>query len=175
MNSTLPDPAAAHFDVRSIPCRIKHGLIFARWHELAVGEYFVLVNDHDPVPLYYQFQAEFPHAFRWDYEARGPEEFAVRITRIAPTPPPAEAAPAAARTCGHHGLGTVDARGLEPPEPMARILDAVTSLAPHTTLIALTDRQPLHLLPELDRRGCTHQGEAQPDGSWRTVITRGAA
>ena len=170
MNSTLHETQSARFDVRNIPCRIKHGQIFERWHALAVGEHFVLVNDHDPVPLFYQFAAEFPQAFMWDYEERGPETFAVRITRIAATPPTVNA-PAPA-TCGHHGPATVDARGLEPPEPMLRILDAAEALPPGASLTALTDRQPLHLLPELDRRNCTHQGEAQPDGSWRTHITR---
>ena len=44
-------------DVRPIPCSIKHKLIIRTWLELAVGEHFILLNDHDPVPLYYQFSA----------------------------------------------------------------------------------------------------------------------
>ena len=38
-------------DVRPIPCSIKHGLILKTWRELPVGDYFILLNDHDPVPL----------------------------------------------------------------------------------------------------------------------------
>jgi uncharacterized protein (DUF2249 family) len=69
-------------DVRPIPCSIKHGLILKTWHEIALGDHFVLLNDHDPVPLYYQFSAEFPGAFTWDYLERGPNDFRVKITKV---------------------------------------------------------------------------------------------
>ena len=69
-------------DVRPIPCSIKHGMILKRWAELPVGEYFVLLNDHDPVPLRYQFEAEFPGAFRWEHLEKGPVDYRVKITRV---------------------------------------------------------------------------------------------
>ena len=47
-------------DVRPIPCSVKHGLIIKQWLDLAVGEHFILLNDHDPVPLHYQFAAQWP-------------------------------------------------------------------------------------------------------------------
>ncbi len=68
-------------DVRPIPCSIKHGLIMKSWFELAPGDFFILLNDHDPVPLRYQFEAEFPGAFAWDYVERGPVDFRVRISK----------------------------------------------------------------------------------------------
>ena len=71
------------FDGRDIPCRVKHGLILQRCAGLPVGANFILVNDHDPVPLRYQLFAEFPECFRWDYVETGPEVFRVRITKIA--------------------------------------------------------------------------------------------
>ena len=69
-------------DVRPIPCSIKHGLIIRTWLDLAVGEHFILLNDHDPVPLFYQFSAQWPNAFTWEHLVRGPEEYRVKITRI---------------------------------------------------------------------------------------------
>jgi uncharacterized protein (DUF2249 family) len=69
-------------DVRPIPCSIKHGLIIRTWMELPVGDHFILLNDHDPVPLYYQFTAEFGEAVRWEYVERGPEDFQVKITKV---------------------------------------------------------------------------------------------
>lgn len=78
-------------DVRPIPCSIKHSLILKTWTELAVGDHFILLNDHDPVPLRYQFQAEFPGAFTWDYVEKGPEDFRVRITKTRPTISPLKA------------------------------------------------------------------------------------
>src|SRR3954453_7281085 len=69
-------------DVRPIPCSIKHGLIIKTWLELPVGDYFVLLNDHDPVPLYYQFAAQWPGTFEWKHLVKGPDEFRVQITKL---------------------------------------------------------------------------------------------
>ena len=76
-------------DVRPIPCSIKHGLILKTWRELPVGDHFILLNDHDPVPLHYQFDAEFAGAFAWDYLERGPETFRVKLTKLQELPPTA--------------------------------------------------------------------------------------
>jgi uncharacterized protein (DUF2249 family) len=164
------------FDVRVIPCRQKHALIFARWAELPVGGHFVLINDHDPVPLYYQFAAQFPDAFSWEYLVAGPDEFQVKITRLTASPsapavePPAK--PAAGRGADASAAGEVDARGLEPPEPMMRILTAVETLGAGGVLLARTDRKPVNLYPELVARGINHASEELPDGSWRTTLSR---
>jgi uncharacterized protein (DUF2249 family) len=69
-------------DVRPIPCSIKHGLIMRTWVQLSPGDHFILLNDHDPIPLYYQFAAEYPLCFSWDYVERGPEDFRVKITKL---------------------------------------------------------------------------------------------
>ncbi|MCX6893979.1 MAG: DUF2249 domain-containing protein [Verrucomicrobia bacterium] len=66
----------------------------------------------------------------------------------------------------------LDARGLEPPQPMMRILEAVTALPPDATLVAHTDRQPLLLYPQLEQRGFNYRTEPQPDGSHLTQIRR---
>lgn len=70
-------------DVRTIPPRERHPLIFSTFHELDVGKSFQLVNDHDPKPLYYQFQAELPRSFQWDYLEEGPDVWRVNITKVA--------------------------------------------------------------------------------------------
>ena len=85
-------------DVRPIPCSIKHGLIIKQWLELPVGDHFILLNDHDPVPLYYQFAALWPNAFTWQHLVKGPEEFRVKITKLKATEPAAEAT----ECCGGH-------------------------------------------------------------------------
>lgn len=69
-------------DVRPISCSIKHGLIIKQWLDLTVGDHFVLLNDHDPVPLYYQFAAQWPGAFTWEHLVKGPDEFRVKITKL---------------------------------------------------------------------------------------------
>ena len=88
MNTTqIPNLIGADkvMDVRPIPCSIKHGLIIKTWIALPVGDHFILLNDHDPVPLYYQFAAQWPGAFTWEHLVKGPEEFRVKITRVKPT------------------------------------------------------------------------------------------
>ncbi|MEW6100403.1 MAG: DUF2249 domain-containing protein [Pseudomonadota bacterium] len=71
-------------DVRTIVPRERHPLIFSTFAKLEPGHAMELVNDHDPKPLYYQFQAELPGAFGWDYLERGPEVWRVRIVKLAP-------------------------------------------------------------------------------------------
>ena len=44
---------------------------------------FILLNDHDPKPLYYQFMFERPGQFTWDYVEQGPEAWQVRIGKVA--------------------------------------------------------------------------------------------
>ncbi len=66
-------------DVRVIPPRERHPLLFERFDALASGETYELVNDHDPKPLYYQFQAERPGELVWEYLEEGPEVWRVRI------------------------------------------------------------------------------------------------
>jgi uncharacterized protein (DUF2249 family) len=70
-------------DIREVPPRDRHPLIFERFDGLAPGEGFVLVNDHDPRPLFYQFAAERAGGFTWDYQERGPEVWRVRIGKAA--------------------------------------------------------------------------------------------
>jgi len=69
-------------DVRSIAPRERHPLIFSTFASLASGQAMELVNDHDPKPLYYQFQAEMPGKFSWDYLEQGPDTWRVAITKV---------------------------------------------------------------------------------------------
>lgn len=74
----------------------------------------------------------------------------------------------------HHvtTIQEIDARGLEPPEPLMRILCALDTLQPGYTLRARTDREPRPLLAEAQLRGFHHECRAQTDGSWLTTLTR---
>ncbi len=69
-------------DVRTIAPRDRHPLIFGTFSGLAQDEALLLVNDHDPKPLYYQFQAEHGGKFSWDYLEEGPDVWRVRIGRV---------------------------------------------------------------------------------------------
>lgn len=73
---------AIELDVRVLPPREKHPAIFRAFDRLSSGESLLLVNDHDPRPLRYQFAAERPGTFDWAYEAEGPDVWRVRIGRL---------------------------------------------------------------------------------------------
>jgi uncharacterized protein (DUF2249 family) len=45
-------------DVRDLPPAQRHERIHDSFEALDAGEALVVVNDHDPSPLYYEFEAE---------------------------------------------------------------------------------------------------------------------
>ncbi|MFZ6032691.1 MULTISPECIES: DUF2249 domain-containing protein [unclassified Melioribacter] len=66
-------------DIRPIPPREKHPTIFATFDSLKSGEGFQLINDHDPIPLFYQFNAERPNQFNWEPIEKYPTVWRVNI------------------------------------------------------------------------------------------------
>lgn len=66
----------------------------------------------------------------------------------------------------------VDARGLEPPQPMVKILEALATLPAKTGICARTDRRPMHLYAHLEERGFVGETMEQTDGSFLTHIRR---
>jgi uncharacterized protein (DUF2249 family) len=70
-------------DIRTITPRERHPLIFSTFRQLPPGQSMELVNDHDPKPLYDQFQAEMPGRFTWDYLENGPDTWRVSIRKMA--------------------------------------------------------------------------------------------
>lgn len=70
-------------EVRHLPPARRHELILETYHKLVPGQGFILINDHDPKPLYYQFSFEYPDAFTWDAVESGPEVWRVRIGKPA--------------------------------------------------------------------------------------------
>ena len=66
-------------DVRTMPPAKRHDSIFAAYRALHLGESFILINDHDPKPLRYQFEAEHAGKFIWDTLEAGPDTWRVRI------------------------------------------------------------------------------------------------
>lgn len=81
--TTATAEPATQIDVREIAPRERHELIYAAFRTLGVGEAIELVADHDPKPLYYQFRAEMPQRFSWEYLQAGPDAWRVRIGKVA--------------------------------------------------------------------------------------------
>ncbi len=68
----------------------------------------------------------------------------------------------------------VDGRGLEPPEPLERVLAALDAAGPGQTVRLLLPREPFPLYPLLAERGWRHDTQAQADGSYVIRIRRAA-
>jgi uncharacterized protein (DUF2249 family) len=75
------DAGEPDLDVRQVSHAQRHGLIFTAYRALPPGAGFVLVNDHDPRPLRYQFDAHYAGEYTWDYLEAGPKVWRVRIGR----------------------------------------------------------------------------------------------
>lgn len=66
----------------------------------------------------------------------------------------------------------LDVNGLPPPEPMMRILEAVTALGPKDTLVVEHFREPVPLYAHLDAAGFAHHAERLGESRWRLTIRR---
>lgn len=70
---------AAQVDAREYQPKDKHRVIFETFHNLKDGESMLLINDHDPKPLQYQFMVEYKDHYEWEYIEQGPEVWKVSI------------------------------------------------------------------------------------------------
>ncbi|MCX8155810.1 MAG: DUF2249 domain-containing protein [Verrucomicrobiae bacterium] len=157
-------------DVRTLAPKQRHAQVFAVWGKLGQGAALELVNDHDPLPLYYQLACEHTGTFHWDYLEKGPEVWRVRITKGDYPDPgfkPPRKKPAA------KGLAdcplTVDTRPLfQRGEPPCALIDEAAAQTPvGGSFVLLVPFEPLPLYAKLAREGFTHKAELQTDGSWR--------
>jgi len=73
---------AATVNATEYPPHLKHKVIFTTFGNLAPGEAMLLVNDHDPVPLKFQFESMHSGEYTWEYIEQGPVTFQVRIGKI---------------------------------------------------------------------------------------------
>ncbi len=82
MANDLPVNDTSVIDVRELAPLIRHSFIFQTFDQLLPGASLLLVNDHDPLPLYYQFSSKWPDEFTWEYLEQGPELWQVRICKV---------------------------------------------------------------------------------------------
>ena len=64
----------------------------------------------------------------------------------------------------------LDVCGLEPPEPLERVLEALSLLEPGQRLRMLIDREPRPLYGILDRNGFSHETTVSPEFIYEIVI-----
>lgn len=59
--------------------RLRHPRIIEVFDSLNAGEFMELSNDHNPMPLHYQFMMEREETFSWEYLEEGPTLWRVAI------------------------------------------------------------------------------------------------
>ncbi len=133
----------------------------------------------EPAPLYFVLGSQgFDHWTEqladddwrvWFFESAGSAAAAA-----APAREEGDAAPAATTSpSGDEGnVVILDVRGLEPPEPMVRTLEALETLPAGKTLVQINVRVPKFLLPMLENRGFTYEVREQGPTIVRTFIRR---
>lgn len=142
---------------------------------LKAGQSLRLLAPFEPVPLFEVLgQQGFAHSAReigdGDWEVLFFQD--AEQARVAAQPPAAESSGGCGCSCGAPSELELDVRGLEPPQPMMRVLEALEDLPAATKLHARTDRRPMHLYPLLEARGFVGESEEQGDGSVVTIIRR---
>ncbi|MEZ5175191.1 MAG: DUF2249 domain-containing protein [Acidimicrobiia bacterium] len=145
--------ASATIDVRVIEPKDKHPRIFEKLHELAAGEKLTLVNDHDPVPLKYQIEAEYPDQFVFEYVESGPDRWEVDITSVAHV---IDARP------------TIAAGG----EPFGEIMAAASAVEDGQVLVVYAPFEPVPLEGVLGEQGFTHRVDELAPNSWRVIFSK---
>lgn len=127
-----------------------------------------LYNIFEPVPLYgVMTQRGFAH---WT-ERRGPQDWCITFYRASAETERPAAPSTASRPAEPVGDAiVVDARGLEPPQPMAKILENLPRIAAGGKILAMTDRRPMLLYPKLEERGFTFSTEETVNGWFETRI-----
>ena len=82
MTTAFPNGDEPTLDVGALPPYQRHPLVFQMVQTLVPGGSFLLVNDHDPYPLYLQLQMHFGDVVSWEYLERGPAVWRIRIARF---------------------------------------------------------------------------------------------
>lgn len=161
-----------HLDVREDIRRGQEPFarIMATVKTLAAEQALVLRAPFEPVPL---FAALGKRGFAHWAEQSAPDDWTVWFYRAPAAPAGAGPGARAAAAAGGE-MVALDVRGLEPPEPMVRILECLDTIRPGQRLVVLHERRPMLLYPQLDERGFLHETEEIEPGLVRIVIRRPA-
>lgn len=78
---TLEKNTQGELDVRVLVPIQRHELLIRLFKELPASEHFIFINDHDPIPLYYEFRSIYGDVVGWEYLNKGGREWKVKVTR----------------------------------------------------------------------------------------------
>lgn len=151
--------------------------ILQAFAELEKGQSLRLLAPFEPTPLFRMMEAK---GYTWASRTCGEEGWEVIFTPPGGKGQASDVADSdsgaiADSTGWPDPAQTLDNRGLLPPEPLVRTLEAVEAMPAGYVLEIWTDRDPLHLYPELARRGHQARPAVKGEQGYRVLIRRGMA
>jgi len=136
--------------------------------QIEQGDILLLHNTFDPVPLYEVLgKLDFDG---WGRQVGTEDGEIYFIRRDAGRSPAAEPAAKSPPRAGR--VIEMDNRGMEPPQPLVRIMNALAEMGPDDILVATMPHRPMHLYPILDERGFSVHTEDLPGGEAKIVIRK---
>ena len=141
--------------------------------ELKEGEGLLLIAPFKPAPLFGVLKQQgFSHEAKPTPEGDWEVRFFRSSEQMPSNDPTAESTFITGTTCAGIPVVKLDARGLEPPQPLVKILEALSALPEGAQLEAHTDRRPMHLYAQLEQRGFVAETSEQPGGGFLTHVRR---
>jgi regulator of cell morphogenesis and NO signaling len=157
------DARMEELDVTQLAPRDKHPTIHQRLAQLLDGETLRIYNDHDPRPLKFEIEADFPGVYSWNYVDKGPDVWRVDIGKR----------PAAGNENGSVPDALLDVRPYQRrnEEPFDVIMKAVDALVPGQSLLLINTFEPTPLFRVMEKRGFTHTSTCIAPEEYRIVFT----
>ena len=136
--------------------RLKHATIFQTFEKTQPGKSFIIHNDHDPKPVFFQLTSLYGDTFTWDYLQQGPQWWNIRVTKKGSTPATAKQEPAVAiekpqdaQPIGANGETVIDVPSIEPRLKHPTIFKVFDELKPGQSLVIHNDHDPKPLFYQL--------------------------
>lgn len=139
---------------------------------LKEGEVLHLINHFEPVPLYTVMQMKgFDHSTEckngvWHVYFFRVGEGTAGSSKLQ------EGSRRGEQKRGRQKTIEIDVRGLEPPEPMVRIIETLPQVDQNTVLLVHHHREPMMLYDKLEHLGYEASTEKVSEGYYRVRITK---
>ncbi len=143
------------FDVRPIISGGKDPLkfILAKVKELNNDEILLLINSFEPIPLYTVLGRQ-GYGHKVEKEDDVFKIYFYKDSTLASAEKEKETSnDSEINIADFENIIELDVRDLEPPEPMIKVLEAVSNLDNSTALLLHHHREPMMLYPKLEERG----------------------
>jgi regulator of cell morphogenesis and NO signaling len=162
-------------NVPSLAPAQKHPAVFKTFDSLKEGASFILQNDHDPIPLFYEMKAELGDTFIWEKLENGPEIWRVKLTKSKAATQPTQQAINKGTDTKAEILGTLNVTLIEPRLKHPTIFEHFDALQPGQAFYILNDHDPKPLYYQMIAvRGnvFTWKYEEQGPDIWKVLITK---